>query len=145
MANEQFAFLDKASVPSRAQWQQAVDDSGFDLQLDPELQPFSHSGYLPCKLFGAESGIETYYDKATDVVPDADQLNELAEGRDSCITFRWGGDFREAACAMILSFALAKSFGAVISYEGDTPYASLDALRADTQAIIEESQKKKRR
>ena len=142
MANEQFAFIHRARVPSRDQWQQAVDESGFDLVIYEGLQPFSHSGFLPCKLLGADSGVETYHGPASEAVPEADVLKELSGGRDFCITFRWGGSFQEAACAMILSYALARSFGAAVSYAGEPPCASLEAIRADTEAMVEESQKK---
>ncbi|HUE72171.1 MAG TPA: hypothetical protein VMP01_14905 [Pirellulaceae bacterium] len=141
MANEQFAFIERGKVPSRTQWQKAIDEAGFDLQLDEGLEPFGHSGFLPCKLFGADSGVETYYDAAMDVISDPNQLQELAGGRDFCISFRWGGDFRDAACAMILSYSLARSFSAVISYEGEAPYATLEALQKDTEDIIKQVQK----
>ncbi len=143
MANEQFAFIERAKVPSASQWQAAIDAAGFDLKLDPSLEPFEHSGFLPCTLFGADSGVETYYDPASEVISDPDLLNELYGGRDFCIRFRWGGSFREAACAMILSYSLAKSCGAVVSYEGDAPYVSLEALRTDTEEILREAQKSK--
>jgi len=144
MANHQFAFIDRTKIPSASQWQQAINDSGFDLMVDQTLQPFSHSGFLPCTLLGADSGIETYYGPASEVIPEPDLLNELSNGRDFCITFRWGSSFQEAACAMILSYALAKSFGALVSYEGETPYASLEALRNDTEEMINESKKKRK-
>lgn len=35
MANEPYAFIDKAKVPSRETRQAAIHDCGFDRQLDP--------------------------------------------------------------------------------------------------------------
>ena len=142
MANVQFAFIDRAMVPSRSQWQQAIDDSGFDLHVDDNLKPFEHSGFLPCVFLGKNSGVETYYQPAGDVIADWDELGELSGGKDFCISFRWGGSFQEAACAMILSYALAKSFGAVVSYGGETPYSTLEAFRSDTEEIIKGAQEK---
>ena len=46
---------------------------------------------------------------------------------------------------MILSYSLASRFDAVVSYEGGAPYGELDALRKDTEAILKEVTKKKRR
>ena len=143
MANEQFAFIDKNKVPSPSQWQQAIDDAGYDLQVDDGLVPFSHSGFLPCVLLGAKTGVETYYNRVRDAFPDSGVVNEVAGGRDFVISFRWGGDFREAACAMVLSFALASSFDAIVSYEGEVPYASLDGLRKDTDEMLALAKKKK--
>ncbi|MBN2579548.1 MAG: hypothetical protein JXB10_11210 [Pirellulales bacterium] len=141
MANEQYAFIERAKVPPRAQWQNTVNETGFDLQMDEGLQVFEHSGFLPCKLLGSDSGVETYYVAANEIISEPDQLNQIAGGRDFCIAFRWGGSYQEAACAMILSYALATSYGAVISYKGDTPYASLEALQNDTEEIIKEALK----
>lgn len=134
MAQEQYVFLEKSKVPSRNQWQQVVDESGFDLQIDEELVPFEQTGFLPCRLLGEESGVETYYQTVSDL--DSPNFNEIAAGRDYCISFRWGSSYQECACAMILSYALAQSFDALVSYEGEPPYASLDALRTDTEEIL---------
>lgn len=46
---------------------------------------------------------------------------------------------RECASVMIASYALAKHFGAIVSYEGDEP-SDLDALLAETMACIEAAQ-----
>jgi hypothetical protein len=144
MANEQYAFIHKDKVPAGSEWQEAVDAAGFDLRIDPGLKVFEHSGFLPCVLFGQDSGVETYYSPAKRVLDDAAVLEELAGDRDYCITFRWGGRLEEAACAMILSYALASSFGALVSYEGEAPYEDLVALRKDTEAIIKQATKKRR-
>jgi hypothetical protein len=90
---------------------------------------------------GADSGVETYYSLANEIFDAPAVVEELAGDRDYCISFRWGGSFREAACAMILSYALASSFGAVVSYEGEQPYRDLAALREDTDEILKEAAK----
>ena len=141
MANEQYAFIQKHKVPSRAQWQEAVDAAGFDLQIDPELQVFAHVGFMPCKLLGKNSGVEMYYSPANEVFDDPAATEELAGDRDYCISFRWGSSFCEAACAMILSYVLANSFGAVVSYEGEEPRPDLAALRKETDDILKEAAK----
>lgn len=145
MANEQYAFITKSSVPTLPQWQKAVDEAGFDLKIDESLVVLEHSGFLPCVLLGKQSGVEVYYTSVSELFDDPSIAEELAGGRDYCISFRWGGDFEEASCAMILSYALAASFEAVISYEGDSSYDTLDSLRKETEAMLEESKKQKRR
>jgi hypothetical protein len=42
---------------------------------------------------------------------------------------------------MIACYALAKKFGAVISYEGNEPDNSLDILLTDTQGVVKEAKK----
>src|SRR5262249_21869031 len=116
--------------------------AGFDLQINPDLQVFEQSGFMPCKLFGEDSGVETYYSPAKDVFSHPEVLQHLAGERDYCISFRWASSYHEAACAMILSYALANSFEASVSYEGEDPYKDLATLRRDTEDIIKEAQKK---
>lgn len=135
MANEQFAFLAKSKVPDRAGWQAAIDDCGFDLKLDPDLQPFEDSGYLPCKLKGRDSGFEIYYQDAGEL----GDLNAIAGTHDHCISFRWGGDMAECACVMVASYVLAKRFSATVSYEGEPPPDSLDDLLAETMEALRET------
>lgn len=141
MPNEQYVFIQKDKVPSRAQWQEAVDAAGFDLEIDPELQVFEHTGFMPCKLLGEDSGVEIYYSPANEIFDDPAVTEKLAGDRDYCISFRWGGSFCETACAMILSYALASSIGAIVSYEGDEPQQDLTALRMEIDEILKEAAK----
>jgi len=134
MANEQYAFIEKARVPTRTAWQEAIDESGFDFQLDPDLKPFEDSGFSPCKLMGSDAGVEIYYDGSDELLS---QFSDIAQGRDFCISFRWGGSMIECASAMIASYALAKSFDAIVSYDGETPYHDLNAFLEDTKACVE--------
>ena len=138
MANEQYAFLNKDQVPSRDAWQAAIDECGFDFQLDPDLRPFEDSGFLPCRLMGSEGGFEIYYFPASDV---ADDFRHIAHGRDFCISFCWGGSMRHCASVMIASYALAKSFDAILSYEGEDPPESLEVFLKQTQECIELAKK----
>ena len=138
MANEQYAFLQKTAVPTRDQWQAAIEECGFDFQLDPELKPFEDSGFRPCKLFGSGAGFEIYYDGSTELL---DEFADVAQGHDYCVSFRWGGSMVECASVMIASYALAKRYGAVVSYEGEEPYQDLDAFLTDTMACIEDAKK----
>jgi len=138
MANEQFAFLKSTSVPTRDQWQQAIDRSGFDLKLDPEYEPRTNVGFVPCKLNGAETGVEMYFEDSMEFMQ---EFGSIAGDRDCCISFRWGSSMQECACAMIASFALASEFNAVVSYEGEPPYGNLVDFRRDTEAILKDAAK----
>jgi hypothetical protein len=140
MANEQYAFLEKSKVPGREVWQAAIDDAGFEFELDSELTPFEDSGFLPCKLFGSEAGFEIYYDESGELLG---EFSDLAHGRDYCISFRWGGSMTECASVMIASYALAKSFDAIVSYGGEGPYEDLDSFLEETMAIIEDAKKER--
>ena len=136
MSNEQYALMDRSKVPSRERWQDAIKQCGFDLQLDPEMKPFEDSGFSPCTLMGEETGVEIDYDDSPEMMED---FRDIAPGKDCCVSFRWGGDLLECACAMIASYALAKHFGAVVSYEGEDPYSDLDEFLKETREIVKEA------
>jgi len=47
----------------------------------------------------------------------------------------------ECACVMIASYALARGFDAVVSYEGEEPAESLEAFLRETQECVELAKK----
>jgi len=85
--------------------------------------------------------VETYYSGTDELFDNPEDAEHLAGDRDFCISFRWGGRLSEVACAMALSYVLAQSFGAAVSYEGEDPYEDLAALRKDTDDILKEAMK----
>lgn len=136
MSNSLFAFLRKEDIPDRAQWQEAIDASGYRCTLDPSLHPFEDSGFLPCQLHGQDAGFEIYYATAEEAVGEA--WRTLApEHADHCVTFCWGGSMAEGASASIAAYALAARFGATVSYEGEDP-RSLEEQAAEIEELLAE-------
>ncbi len=139
MSNTQFAFLNRAAVPDKAALQASIDAMGFNLTLHPDFTRFEDSGFLPFTLNGEEGpGFEISYEDANAVTEDDEDFAAIADGRDYCISMVWRSSLRDLACVMIVSCALAKDFGAVISYEGDDP-ESLDKMLEATQSILDEA------
>ena len=141
MSQEQLAFLMKDNVPNREAWQNAITKHGFEFELDSKLTPFEDSGFLPCQLQGRDAGFEIYYDDSTDIL---DTYAYLRQDRNSCIMFVWGGSMTECASVMIASYVLAKEFGAIVSYQGEDPYESMDDFYNETLGCIEDAKKEKR-
>jgi len=137
MANVQFAFLEKSKVPSREEWQSAINQSGFNFNLDPELKPFEDAGFLPCTLMDSASGFEIFYDESSEIFEDFPELISLARSKDYCVSLRWGGSMSACASVQIASYALAKYFDAIVSYEGDAPLTLDELLDGAKQAILE--------
>jgi hypothetical protein len=136
VSNIQYAFIERDSVPNRSQLQASVDALGFDLKLHPDYMPFEDSGFLPFALNGEEGpGFEIQYEVASEVIGDDDALREIAGGRDFCISMSWHGSMKDLACVMIVSCALVKDFGSVVSYEGEPP-EPLDSLLAVVPAVL---------
>ena len=141
MSNTQFAFLKKQNIPTRDALQESIDALGYDLQLDPEFTPFEDEGFSPCELNGKDDvGFEIFYDPTEEITEDDEEFREMAGDNDYCISMTWRGNFGDCACAMIVSLALAKDFGAIISYEGDDP-ESVESLREEVKEALREFEK----
>ena len=137
MSLSQTALLDRSRVPDRARLEDAIRALGFDLSIDEFYRPFDCSGFLPCVLEGRKSGFEIYFDSPEETFRSFPRLKEIAAERDCAITFRWGGDMVECACVLIVSGALASSFGAVIHYGPDDLVYSLDQLVAEARRALQ--------
>ncbi len=128
MSNQQYAFIEKTNVPNKDLLQRAIDSLNFGLKLDPEFTPFEDEGFSPCILNDdSDVGFEIYYESAEDVIDGDSELKRIAGGRDLCISMCWGSSLKDMASVMIVSAALARDFGAVISYEGEEP-ETIDSL-----------------
>ena len=137
MSLQQTAYVLRPCIPERDALQVAVDSLGFDCKIDASYVPFKSSGYLPCVLAGKKSGFEIYFERAADVVGDNPHLTESVGSREVAITFRWGGDMAECACVLIVSAALAKSFGAIVHYQDDDVLFSGEQLLNEAHAALQ--------
>lgn len=137
MSNKQFAFHKTSAVPDRASLQASITALGFKLELDPELSLLTDSGFSSCTLDGIpDVGFELSIDPTEDVVGDDDELGLIASNSDICISMTWRSSMLDCACVMIVSCALAKDYGAVISFEGAPP-ESLESLLHGAKAAYE--------
>lgn len=137
MSNTQFAFIQRSRVPGRQALQASIDSLGFDLQLHPELNLLEDEGLSPCVLGGVPGmGFELFTTSTADVVEDEEDLADVAGENDLCLSLIWHGSMKDCACVMIVSCALARDFGAIISFEAEPP-VSLDELLAGTREAIQ--------
>lgn len=125
MSQTQFAFLNKENVPNREQLQASLDALNFDLKLDPEYTPFEDEGFSPCILNGeSDIGFEIYYEPSSDLLEDVvdndDEFHAIIGSNNYAISMNWGGSFKDCTAVLMVSIALAKDFGATISYQGDS-------------------------
>lgn len=121
------AHLRQTDVPARTALQKAIDGLKFALSVDDTYVPFKTSGYLPCTLNGEDAGFDLRFRTATG--SDAN----IAD-RDTAMSFKWGGDTREQASALIVCAALVKQFDALVQDDGNVPL-SFDHLLAKARAI----------
>jgi hypothetical protein len=100
---EMHMFLEKSRVPGRARLQKAVESLALPLEIDPTLDLMKDRGFSPCKIKGISSGCEIFSESPQEIVAAYPELKKSIGGRDWCISFRWGGDMKECACAMAMS------------------------------------------
>src|SRR5262245_36788902 len=137
MSLQQTAYLLRANVPDRTSLQAAIDALGYDCKIDAFYVPFQCSGFLPCVLAGRKSGFEIYFGSSAGALADFQRLTQAVGSRDVAVTFRWGGDMSECACVLIVSAALAKSFGAIVHYQDDDMLYSADQLVEDAGSAVQ--------
>jgi len=135
MSIELLAYLRRHDVPTRDRWQAAIDECGFELRLHEGLQPLESSGFVPCELDGTDSGFEIRFERSPEPLADHPVHSDMG---DCCVAFSWSSSIDESACALIASYALAKAFGAVVSYEGGAPW-SLERLLVETRECLAEA------
>jgi len=136
MSLEMNVFLEKTRIPDRSSWQGAISSLGLPLELDPNLDPVRDTGFSPSKLKGMNSGFEIYSGAANSVVENQSQLVKMIDGRDWCISFRWGGNLSECACVLAASAGLVKLCDAVAYYPDDDLTYNLDGLVEEVNVAI---------
>jgi hypothetical protein len=105
MSVESYVFLRDERLPSVADWQQALDRAGTGIVIDPIDDLRRHTGYLPARFNGHESGFEWYYGPAQEILG---QMPEAIGDRTHAVDFVTHSDMRELICGLVAGAILAK-------------------------------------
>ena len=136
MSNSQYAFLSRSEVPDLKSLEASIKALEFNLTLHESYVPFESSGLLPCVLNGEDGlGFEIGFQDSAEVIDGEDPLASIASGKECCISMVWRSSMKDLACVMIVSCALVKDFGAVVSYEGGAPMEISDLLFATRELL----------
>ncbi len=136
MPRTQTVFLDRKDAPSRKDLQQAIDGLKFKLALDDSYAPFKISGYLPCTLEGEDAGFDMRFQEVEADLSRFPALQAEIGARDAAIVFKWSGDIREFASAMIVGAALARNFGAIVhDPDADSLQSAEDLIEKARKAV----------
>lgn len=119
MSLELHIFIKDSKVPSRDDWQQAIDDAGFPTVLDLSLDLRRDTGFRPTIYKEQATGYEFCLEPAAGILESYSHLAEQVGGRDMCATFRWGGDLMECAAAISSAAALTKLADGIYFYPDD--------------------------
>lgn len=136
MSNSQYAFLSRSNVPDRKSLEASIKALDFKLTLYETFVPFESSGFLPCVLNGEDGpGFEIGFQDSAEVIDGEEPLASIASGKECCISMIWRSSMKDLACVMIVSCALVKDFGAVVSHEGGAPIEISDLLFATREIL----------
>jgi hypothetical protein len=132
-------FIQDSQVPTRDAWQQAIEEAGFPAVLDPTLDLRKDAGFSPTVYNGQQSGFELNLDAAGSYLESYPHIAEQVGGRDSCVSFRWGGDIVEAAAAISCAAALTRlTDGIYFDPETDRVFSAdvvLDGIKEDLSGL----------
>jgi hypothetical protein len=140
MANSQTAFLERSQVPARPALQEAIKRLRFKLTIDESYVPFECAGYIPCTLDGEDAGFEIKFSDSAARLAEAAHLQAQIGDRDTAMIFRWSGDLRERASALIVSAVLAQSFGALIQQQDEDTFRATEQLLDEARGVFEQLQ-----
>lgn len=114
-------------MPTPAAWAQAIRAQGFAMDLDPDFDPTTFSGFLPCTHAGQPAGFEYYVESRPEL--DDDLRRAAGPTRTLEVSFVTHSDMRELVSAMIASGTLAVlTDGVVWSDESGAALAGPAAL-----------------
>lgn len=137
MAVEQLLFYDATKLPTCNQIEKNAQSLGYDFTFSSECDLSTHTGFLPVRISGTDTGFEYYF------VPVA-EVEELPEGFDQSWTHAslsaTRGDFRELLATQIFFRSLAALTGGAYWYPGEA-LTTPDRALADLDGWIVESQK----
>lgn len=121
-------FLDRERLPTGADWARVLREGGFETQLDPEFEPRTYSGYLPCP--DDRTGFEYYLEPFDAPTPETGEEGAKVIGkRNAVVSLRFSGRQldREAAASAAATLA-AMSDGILFDSEPGHFISAADAL-----------------
>ena len=136
MSLELHAFLPTDEWPAIAGWQSAVSSLSLPLLLDPSLDLATATGFVPCRIRSFESGFEVWPEAVADVIsmyPDIEA--EIGESR-RVLTFRWGGDLKEGACALAAAAGLVAFADARVYSPDDDVWYDIERLKSECAEVL---------
>ncbi len=124
MSVEFTVYLARESMPAPGDWAQAIDDSGFPAELDPDFDVDDFTGFLPCRYAGIDAGFEY----SSGPIEFVDEL-ELPGEFDFSVTFATHSDMRELAASVVCAALLCGvGRGILVDPQADLTVAAEDAI-----------------
>ena len=131
MSAELYVFMHEVEVPSRDEWQEAINKAGFPTVLEDALSLRCAAGYCDATYKGEAASFELNIMPAEPIVHRHDSIERPLEGRDTCVTFHWSDDMGSQGAALSSAAALTKAIDG-ICYDPD-----MDLIYTGNDAVLE--------
>jgi hypothetical protein len=122
-------FLDRSRLPAAADWARMIREAGFEVQLNADFEPASHSGYVPCP--DDRTGFEYYVESFSTPTLEIGDAGAKAIGpRNAMATFRFSGRSSDRNAANAAAATLAAMTDGVLFDTEPGHFISADAALA---------------
>lgn len=113
---------------------------GFQSTILHELE--GAEGYWPVDIDGCKTGVEIYFDSnLEELTDDYPVLAAALAGRDSVVTFAWGGDFAEGGAGIALAAAIAKLQEGIVYDPQDAVCLSVETAISQAKEMFDYARK----
>ena len=117
MPLENTVFLDKESMLNPEQWQAAIQDAGFDMQITSDFDVYGFEGFVNATLEGRKAGFEYYFETIEDDMLDAELKTQIA-GKTHIVTLVTHSDLDKTRSSCLAAAVLCKAVGGFL-WDGD--------------------------
>src|SRR5262245_40217520 len=105
MSISRTVYVRRSNMLTPKAWAEAIRAAGFPMELDTDFDVERHSGFLPCRYDGQDSGFEYYFStlaemRAEDGADEACATPEVGD-RDVGIAFVTHSSIRELVTAVV--------------------------------------------
>jgi hypothetical protein len=140
MAIELHIFMRDSRIPTTDPWQDAISRAGFPAAFDTSVNMRTHTGFLPATYNGKPTGFEFDLTPTSEFLAMYPHIADRVGDRESCATFRWGGDLWEMCAALSAAASLIKITDGIYFYpDDDILYGADEALSAtqrDLKSVV---------
>ncbi|WP_298470850.1 hypothetical protein [uncultured Erythrobacter sp.] len=143
---ENLVVWQDSGMPTVSEINAKCQDSGHSVEFDSTIEMFNHTGYLPAKLDGHETGFEFYY--LSKDSPDLIELDPYFKDSQGVMSVT-RGDFRENLVALIFLQAVSQlTDGAYLGLSFDIAKNSADTpgyLQSEIEGMRVEVEREERK
>ena len=133
MSVDLIVYLPRASMPTPALWTKEIADAGFPVVLESDFDPYTATGFRPCRYRGVLSGFEFYSGPIS--AEEQDDLS-LPPDYDFHVNLVTHSDLREFATSLIAASVLCQLSGGLYYDPQESEQHSADGILSWARAQL---------